>query len=194
MRKRQVSRQATTVDPVLALHDHRERLEAFFEEARKVQEVTLQGVRGILETTAAHVRGISEQIAEEIEKLDEHCRKLEKKHSKSSSESEKNDRYAQGLCSIHDAAGGKHTPLREIIAQETHIDAHASGGRQMRSDGEEPVSPEPLPPKLENIDPKVAADIADRFDADNRGVYDDAEGYDDGDQRDAHRAEPDEHV
>jgi len=94
-RKRRVSRQTTTIDPVHALRDHRERLEALFEEARKVQEVTLQGIRGLVETTAAHVRGISEQITEEIDKLDDHARKLKKKHGQSSSEGD--DRHAQGL-------------------------------------------------------------------------------------------------
>jgi hypothetical protein len=82
-RKRRVGRQAATIDPVLALREHRESLEALFDEARKVQEATLHGIRGLVETTAAHVRGVSEQIAEEIEKLDEHCRKLKERQGES---------------------------------------------------------------------------------------------------------------
>jgi hypothetical protein len=63
----------------------------------------------------------------------------------------------------------------------------------MKADREEPGSPEPVTPRLEDIDPKVAAAVAARIEAENLGVYDDAEGYDDGNQRDAHRAVPDEH-
>lgn len=94
-RKRQVGRQATTVDPVLALREHREKLEALLEEARKLQEGTLQGIRRLLETSVAQARAISEQIAEELERLDEHARKLKKKHGQS--RSEKDDRHDQGL-------------------------------------------------------------------------------------------------
>ena len=62
----------------------------------------------------------------------------------------------------------------------------------MKADREKPASPEAMPPRLEDIDPKLAAAVAARVEAENIGVYDDAEGYDDGNQRDAHRAVPDE--
>jgi hypothetical protein len=105
-RKRRVGRQATTVDPVLVLREHREKLEALLEEARKLQEGTLQGIGRLVETTVAQARSISEQITEELERLDEHSRKLKKKHGESNSEED--DRHAQGLSSeislIQDAA------------------------------------------------------------------------------------------
>jgi len=101
-RKRRVSRQATTVDPVLALREHREKLEALLEEACKLQEATLRGIGRLVETTVAQARSISEQITEELERLDDHARNLKKKHSESNSEED--DRHANGVCSIHDAA------------------------------------------------------------------------------------------
>ena len=105
-RKRRVGQQATTVDPVLALREHREKLEALLEEARKLQEATLQGIGRLVETTVAQARSISEQITEELERLDEHSRKLKKKRGESNSEED--DRQAQGLSSeislIQDAA------------------------------------------------------------------------------------------
>ena len=96
-RKRRVSRQATTVDPVLALREHREKLEALLEEARKLQEATLQGIGRLVQTTVAQTRSISEQITEELERLDEHSRKLKKKRGESNSEED--DRQTQGLSS-----------------------------------------------------------------------------------------------
>ena len=105
-RKRRVGQQATIVDPVLALREHRENLEALLEEARKLQEATLQGIGRLVETTVAQARSISEQITEELERLDEHSRKLKKKRVESNSEED--DRQAQGLSSeislIQDAA------------------------------------------------------------------------------------------
>jgi hypothetical protein len=85
-RKRRVGRSAKAADPVLALGEHRERLEAWFEEARTVQEVTLQGIRQLVETTGAQARGVSEQIVVEMEKLEAHCRKLKERHAKLVSE------------------------------------------------------------------------------------------------------------
>jgi len=94
-RKRRVGQQATIVDPVLALREHREKLEALLEEAHKLQEATLQGIGRLVETTVAQTRSILEQITEELEKLDDHARTLKKKHGQSSSEED--DRHAQGL-------------------------------------------------------------------------------------------------
>jgi hypothetical protein len=85
-RKRRVGRPAKIADPVLALGEHRERLEAWFEEVRNVQEVTLQGIRQLVETTGAQARGVSEQIVAEMEKLEAHARKLKERHAKSFSE------------------------------------------------------------------------------------------------------------
>jgi hypothetical protein len=76
------------------------------EEARKLQEATLQGIGRLVETTVAQARSISEQITEELERLDEHSGKLKKKRVESNSEED--DRQAQGLSSeislIQDAA------------------------------------------------------------------------------------------
>jgi len=94
-RKQHISRPTQTVDPVLALREHREKLDALLEEARKLQEATLQGIGRLVEATVKQARTISEQIAEEVERLDEHARKLKKKHSESTSEED--DRHAQGL-------------------------------------------------------------------------------------------------
>jgi excinuclease UvrABC helicase subunit UvrB len=105
-RKRRVARQTTVVDPAHALREHREKLESLLEEARKLQEVALQGIGRLVETTVAQTRSISEQITDELKRLDEHARKLKKKHDESSSEED--GRYAQGLNSesdlIEDAA------------------------------------------------------------------------------------------
>jgi hypothetical protein len=84
-RKRRIGRPAKTVDPLLALQEHREKLEALFEEACKLQEATLQGISRLVETSVAQARSVSEKIAEEVEKLDVHCRNLKKKHVQSSS-------------------------------------------------------------------------------------------------------------
>jgi excinuclease UvrABC helicase subunit UvrB len=105
-RKRRVGPQTTIVDPVLALREHREKLEALLEEARKLQEATLQGIGQLVETTVSQTRRIAEQITDELERLDDHARKLKKKHDESNSEED--DRYTQGLNSesglIQDAA------------------------------------------------------------------------------------------
>jgi hypothetical protein len=85
-RKRRGGRPNKVADPVLALGEHRERLEAWFEEARTVQEVTLQGIRRLVETTGAQARGVSEQIVAEMEKLEAHARTLKERHAKSASE------------------------------------------------------------------------------------------------------------
>jgi hypothetical protein len=55
-RKRQVGRPAKAADPVLVLREHRERLEALFQEAHKVHEVTLEGIRRLVEATAARAQ------------------------------------------------------------------------------------------------------------------------------------------
>ena len=79
-RKRRVGQQAKAVDPVLALREHREKLEGLFEEARELQETTFQGIGRLVETAVAQARSVSAQIAEEIEKLDEHYRILKERH------------------------------------------------------------------------------------------------------------------